>query len=44
MHHQVLQWIDPRFSVEQVFENWPAISESLAEAPRKRIPQVLRFF
>ena len=44
MHHQVLQWLDPRFGLEQVLENWPVIAAGLAERSRSRQPQVPQFF
>lgn len=44
MHHQVLQWLDPRFSLERVLDNWQVIAAGLAERNRRRQPQVQRFF
>ena len=44
MHHQVLQWLDPRFGLEQVLDNWHGIAAGLAERSRLRRPQVELFF
>ena len=44
MHHQVRQWIDPRFDLEHVLNRWPAISNGLAEATRQRKLQLQRTF
>jgi len=44
MHHQVRQWIDPRFDVQYVLARWPQIVNGLAEATRQRKLQLQRAF
>lgn len=44
MHHQLLQWVDPAFKPGDIFEHWAQIVHNLAEAPRKRQPQVERVY
>jgi hypothetical protein len=44
MHHQVRQWIDPRFDLQYVLNRWPEISNGLAEATRQRELQLQRAF
>jgi hypothetical protein len=43
MHNQVIQWINPRFGVEEVLTNWTEISDGLAEANRRRKFQITRW-
>lgn len=43
MHSQLLQWIDPRFGVQEVLANWSEISKGLSEAKRERGLQVSKW-
>lgn len=40
MHSQLLQWINPRFGLQEVLTNWKDISDGLAEAKRNREMQL----
>ena len=44
MHSQVVQWINPRFGMEEVLTNWNDISDGLSEAKRKRRLQIPKWF
>ena len=42
MLHQVIQAIEPYLSLSGTLSDWNAISEQLADALRKRKPQLIR--
>ena len=44
MLHQVKRAIEPSLSLVQTIGDWNAISTQLADAPRKRIPQLASYF
>ena len=44
MLHQVTRAIEPSLSLAQTISDWNAISEQLADPPRKRTPQLASYF
>lgn len=43
MHSQVKQTINPYFPLDDIFYNWNEISKELAENPRKRGLQAMKY-
>jgi len=44
MHNQVARAIETHLPLAQVIDEWNEISRSLAEPPRRRLPQVTERF
>ena len=42
--NQTKRAIEPALPLAQMIENWNAISQSLAEPPRRRMPQLAEYF
>ena len=44
MFNQVRRTIEPGIPLPELLADWPAISRGLSEPPRKRRPQMERYF